>query len=134
MFLLKYWRFHLILFVSTHLSLHDDYSTPYISNNPYRKNSGAVWSGKQGDHVTSLKWEITRRGNKWWSAAMLITVMWAVAPSCLNHKLWFGGSFGAIEVKWSSLCNTDVAVMACLPSSSKKLGPVTPLAKQHNKW
>jgi hypothetical protein len=92
------------IFVSVNLSLQGDYSTLCTSNNPYRK-SGTVWSGKWGGHVTSLKREITHCGNMCRSVARLITVMWAVVTSCLNHKLWFGGSFGAIEVKWSSLCN-----------------------------
>jgi len=49
---------------------------------PYRKKSGAVKSGDGGGHGTAPKGEITRCGNKRRRAAMLITGMWTIAPSC----------------------------------------------------
>ena len=88
-------KFHLIWLVWVHLSLQGVYCTLYFSNNPTEKKSGAVWSGEQGGHGTSPKWEITWCGNKWRSTAMPITAMWTIAPFCWNHKLWFSGSFRA---------------------------------------
>ena len=61
-------------------------------------------SGERGGPGTSPTREITPCRNKWRSAALLITAVWAVLPSCWNHKLWFGGSLW-LEHHWSSLWN-----------------------------
>ena len=84
-FLLKCWRFRLVRLIWVYLSLQGVYYALYFSNNPSEKKSGAVMSGERGGR-TSPKLAATRCENKRRSAATLMTVVWAVAPSCWNHR------------------------------------------------
>jgi hypothetical protein len=92
-FILKWW-FHLVLLVWVHLSQQGIYCT-LLPNKPHRKKSRAVRSSEWGGHGTSPKQESTRCRNERWSTAMLVTAVYSIAPSCWNHKIWFGGSFMA---------------------------------------
>jgi len=69
-------------------------------------------------HITEIRNHL--RGNKWRSAAMLITAVWKVAPSCWNHQLWFGGSFWAINSLIIFVKHCSVTAMVCSSSESKK--------------
>ena len=117
-FLLKCWLFRLVPLICVYLSLQGVYCTLYFSNNPTEKNSGAVrsgeWGGRTSPKRATTRWK-TRR-----SAATLITAVWDVAPSCWNHRLWCGGSFGARNSFIISVLRCDRTVRACPFSSSRK--------------